>query len=228
MAPKRRDAPATRKLILQAAAAVYAENALAAPADDVWRRAGTTKGAVYHHFQDKATLTQKVIDEAQRRLALHLEKQEPGLQSFIDFGLTIGYWYPRDPFIGALLRLTADIRRDAHDISVPTEDWVERNRRMLIAADDRLELDERYSGGDEASDAALRLIARLTVEHWVGAVATPSNSADQVAQSVHGWYELILPTLANEATLGQLDRSAGRAAKLASNYRFFQATSNAD
>ncbi|MFE3776452.1 TetR family transcriptional regulator [Streptomyces sp. NPDC059122] len=225
MAPKRRSAPKTRRRVLEAAAAVYAEGALAAPTDAVWRKAEMTKGAVYHHFQDKKTLAQSVVDEAQRHLMLCLKEQEPGLQTFIDFGLIIGYWYPRNPFIGALLRLTADIRAADHGVSLPAEEWIETNQQLLIAALTRHELHERYCVG--SSGHVMREIARFAVDQWVGAVATPIGSAEQVEDTILGFYRFTLPTLANEAVLPQLDLSPGRAAQLAQAHAFFQDTSAA-
>jgi AcrR family transcriptional regulator len=52
----------TRRRILDAATALFAEHGYAdTPIDDVVRRAGVTRGALYHHFESKETLFRAVV-----------------------------------------------------------------------------------------------------------------------------------------------------------------------
>ncbi len=52
---------ATRRRILDASRELFATRGWAAtPIDEVARRAGVTKGALYHHFRDKTDLLRAV------------------------------------------------------------------------------------------------------------------------------------------------------------------------
>ncbi len=58
------DAARTRAALLDAALMVFAENGVAnARLADIATRAGATRGAVYHHFEDKAALHAAVLNE---------------------------------------------------------------------------------------------------------------------------------------------------------------------
>lgn len=72
-APKRRvRAPdATRERLLMAAfEEIYRHGFQAASLDIILSRAGVTKGALYHHFQDKAGLGYAVVDEVVKTMAI--------------------------------------------------------------------------------------------------------------------------------------------------------------
>jgi AcrR family transcriptional regulator len=58
---------ATRRRILDAARALFAERGFAATSiDEVVRTAGVTKGALYHHFRDKTDLLRAVYEEQEQ------------------------------------------------------------------------------------------------------------------------------------------------------------------
>lgn len=68
--PKRRKAPRVRapdrtraRLLLAAFEEIYRHGFQAASLDAILARAGVTKGALYHHFPDKAALGCAVVDE---------------------------------------------------------------------------------------------------------------------------------------------------------------------
>lgn len=72
MSPRRTaaEAAATRAEVLRAARALFTEPGFAAASlDDVARRAGVTRGAVYHHFVDKEALFAAVFEQIQAELA---------------------------------------------------------------------------------------------------------------------------------------------------------------
>jgi TetR/AcrR family transcriptional repressor of nem operon len=63
----RKDPEATRAALLEAAFWTFYRNGYQASSlDDVVRAAGVTKGALYHHFSDKAALGYAVVDEIVR------------------------------------------------------------------------------------------------------------------------------------------------------------------
>lgn len=60
------DAAETRARIVEAALAVFSEQGFrAAKLGDIGHAAGVTRGAIYHHFTDKAGLYAAILDEAQ-------------------------------------------------------------------------------------------------------------------------------------------------------------------
>lgn len=62
---------ATRRKLLEAAfAEIYRQGFQAASLEAILARAGVTKGALYHHFPDKAALGCAVVDEVVRRRLL--------------------------------------------------------------------------------------------------------------------------------------------------------------
>ncbi|MEA2725445.1 MAG: TetR/AcrR family transcriptional regulator, transcriptional repressor for nem operon [Gemmatimonadales bacterium] len=66
-----RDPDATRDKLLQAAfEEIYRRGFQAASLDTILAKAGVTKGALYHHFSDKAALGYAVVDEVVKGLLL--------------------------------------------------------------------------------------------------------------------------------------------------------------
>jgi AcrR family transcriptional regulator len=61
---------ATRTRLLAVARKRFGTKGYAATSvEDLVRRAGVTKGAFYHHFDDKQAIFRAVLEEAQERLA---------------------------------------------------------------------------------------------------------------------------------------------------------------
>ena len=64
---------ATRAALLQAARALFAEKGYAAvPAEEIVRAAGVTRGALYHHFQDKKDLFRAVHESLEEELVARI------------------------------------------------------------------------------------------------------------------------------------------------------------
>lgn len=77
--PRRRAPDETRQRILAAAFREFYRNGFQAGSlDTIVKRAGVTKGALYHHFQDKASLGYAVVEEVVREplLTAYLEPLE--------------------------------------------------------------------------------------------------------------------------------------------------------
>jgi AcrR family transcriptional regulator len=75
---------ATRKLLIAAARQLFAEKGYAATGTpEIVAAAGVTRGALYHHFADKAALFQTVVEEEHALLAMTINgatagEDEPG------------------------------------------------------------------------------------------------------------------------------------------------------
>jgi TetR/AcrR family transcriptional regulator, transcriptional repressor for nem operon len=83
-APRRRRQPdVTRERLLQAAfEEIYRRGFQGASVDTILEQAGVTKGALYHHFSDKAALGYAVVDEVVKSLLLErwlgVLEEQPG------------------------------------------------------------------------------------------------------------------------------------------------------
>jgi AcrR family transcriptional regulator len=87
---------ATRRALLDAARSLFAERGYhGAAAEEIVRRAGLTRGALYHHFEDKKDLFRAVVDEMESEIDEEIEEAEraasglpeavmAGYRSFID------------------------------------------------------------------------------------------------------------------------------------------------
>jgi AcrR family transcriptional regulator len=70
---KEEHAEATRAALVASARALFAERGYAAVSiEEIVRRARVTRGALYHHFEDKADLFRAVFESVQRDLAQRL------------------------------------------------------------------------------------------------------------------------------------------------------------
>ena len=85
-APMRADARRNRVQILAAAEAVFAEQGVGVPIDEVARRAGVGVGTLYRHFPTKEALFEAVIRHHLERLIAEarelLQSDEPGAALF--------------------------------------------------------------------------------------------------------------------------------------------------
>jgi len=69
---------ATRAALLKAARTIFAEQGYAAAAtEEIVRRAKVTRGALYHHFEDKRSLFDAVASEVAREIAEKIEAMTP-------------------------------------------------------------------------------------------------------------------------------------------------------
>ena len=95
---KEEHAEATRAAIFKSARLLFARRGFAAVSiDDIARRARVTRGAVYHHFEDKTQLFRAVFESVQTEIAAEVEtaleaaspaKQlEAICQTMLDFSL---------------------------------------------------------------------------------------------------------------------------------------------
>ena len=67
----------TRRALLDAARSVFAEKGYhEAAAEEIVRRAGLTRGALYHHFKDKKDLFRVVVDEMEGEIDEQIEAAE--------------------------------------------------------------------------------------------------------------------------------------------------------
>ncbi len=75
----------TRQTLLVAARSLFVEKGFAATSTpELVKRAGLTRGALYHHFRDKGEVLHAVLEEEARQVAEEIEKAAPANASPID------------------------------------------------------------------------------------------------------------------------------------------------
>jgi AcrR family transcriptional regulator len=81
---------ATRRALLDAARDLFAEKGYhETAAEEIVRRAGLTRGALYHHFEDKKDLFRAVVDELESEIDEEIEaaeRAEPNLPDAVMAG----------------------------------------------------------------------------------------------------------------------------------------------
>jgi AcrR family transcriptional regulator len=82
---------ATRRALLDAARSLFAERGYhGTAAEEIVRRAGLTRGALYHHFEDKKDLFRAVVDEMEGEIDEEIEEAERA-QSGLPEAVMAGY-----------------------------------------------------------------------------------------------------------------------------------------
>src|SRR3712207_210082 len=67
----------TRRALLDAARSLFAERGYhGTAAEEIVRRAGLTRGALYHHFEDKRDLFRAVVDEMEGEIDVKIKEAE--------------------------------------------------------------------------------------------------------------------------------------------------------
>ena len=81
----------TRRALLDAARSLFAEKGYhGTAAEEIVRRAGLTRGALYHHFEDKKDLFRVVVDEMEGEIDEEIEAAERA-QSGLPEAVMAGY-----------------------------------------------------------------------------------------------------------------------------------------
>ncbi|WP_369386900.1 ScbR family autoregulator-binding transcription factor [Streptomyces sp. CG1] len=200
----------TRRAVLEAAAAVFAERGYAAATiAEILNRAGVTKGALYFHFDSKAALAQGVLQE---QIATEYRvPRELKLQEWVDAGMTLAERLPREPMLLAGVRLSADLQgREVFGSAWPA--WAELTETLLTEAKQRGEVLPHVVPGETA---------QVFFGAWIG--------VQFVSQAVAGWADLddrvsalfshLLPAIAAPAVLVRLDTAPDRGARVIAEVR---------
>lgn len=200
----------TRRAVLEAAAAVFAERGYAAATiGEILTRAGVTKGALYFHFDSKAALAQGVL-QAQVTNEYHVPR-ELKLQEWVDAGMTLAKRLPQEPMLLAGVRLSADLQgREVFGSAWPA--WTELTAAFLTEAKER---------GEVLPHVVEEETAQVFLGAWIG--------VQYVSQAMSGWADLevrmsalfnhMLPAVTAPAVLVRLDTAPDRGARVIAEVR---------
>ncbi|GHG91380.1 ScbR family autoregulator-binding transcription factor [Streptomyces lanatus] len=194
----------TRRVILEAAAAMFNDFGYdATTIGGLIERTRLTRGGLYFHFASKEQLARAILDETS---ALRPVPPQPlKLQEWVDMALLLGYRLPRDPLLGATVRLSVDLRARAL-FGTRWPQWTDAGEELLCAARDRGEL----LGHVEPAE-----VARLLTASWAGIRLLDEALPDgELCTQFAVFLELVLPNIACPGVLAKLDTSPHRAAAL--------------
>ncbi|MBV8949444.1 MAG: TetR/AcrR family transcriptional regulator [Actinobacteria bacterium] len=133
--PLRADALRNRAKILEAAEEVLATEGLAAPIDDIARRAGVGIGTVYRHFPTKEALfeaifvawVQRLLDEARARI----DAEDPGRAFFDELDSWFEHSVRHRAVAEGLADTGIDVRAATADLKQDLRDAIEQ---LLVRA----------------------------------------------------------------------------------------------
>ncbi|MFF4361139.1 ScbR family autoregulator-binding transcription factor [Streptomyces sp. NPDC001604] len=200
----------TRRAVLEAAAAVFAERGYAAATiGEILHRAGVTKGALYFHFDSKVALARGVL-QAQVSNDYHVPR-ELKLQEWVDAGMTLARRLPREPMLLAGVRLSADLQsRDVVGSAWPA--WAQVTTSFLAEGKER---------GEVLPHVVPEETAQVFLGAWIG--------VQYVSQAMAGWADLearmsalfnhMLPAVTAPAVLVRLDTAPDRGARVIAEVR---------
>jgi TetR/AcrR family acrAB operon transcriptional repressor len=202
-------AAATRHDLLEAALVTFAEYGYdAATLEGIAARASVTRGAVYHHFTDKADLYDAVLREqanqVMRPLLASLAASGPPLQRLRRFVLAYCAALERDPRFRAVLELLlfggGSVPSEAREKTrVGFGSWLEAFEGVLTEAHERGQL----RPGVSPRAAALTVVA-LTV-----GVTTTALDAPDLASPAEAAPSLVDALLGGIAASAVASRSCG-------------------
>ncbi|HEY8981861.1 MAG TPA: ScbR family autoregulator-binding transcription factor [Streptomyces sp.] len=198
----------TRRRILEAAAAVFDEQGYrAAKLTDILERVGLTKGALYFHFADKEALARAVL-EAQIAEAPLPAPQRFKVQEYVDMGLIYTHLLVTDPLMRAAARLSLE-SVPGFNWASPYVEWVQRNTRLLAAAQTRGELLVHV---DPAQTARITVGAYSGMSTMVATLA-PDPDLD-LRREILALYRHLLVAVTVPSVLMELDVSTDRGARV--------------
>ncbi|WP_434598863.1 ScbR family autoregulator-binding transcription factor [Streptomyces sp. A5-4] len=193
----------TRRVILEAAAAVFEEHGYeAAKITDILARAEVTKGALYFHFESKEDLALAVIDAQVVEAPLRLP-QAAKLQEGVDIGMVFAHRLMHDPLVRGSVRLTLDQAGAQLNRGGAYANWTELHTRVLTEAKDRGEV---LAHVVPAETASLIVGAYAGINMMLRARGA-SSDLDRQASAL---YRHIMPSVAVPGVLAMLDMAPGR------------------
>jgi AcrR family transcriptional regulator len=167
---------ATRAALLRAAREQFADRGYAAvPAEDIARRAGVTRGALYHHYADKLDLFRDVFDQLEAELSAEIRTAAEGGTAAALTRAVAAYQRPEVVRI-ALLDAPAVLG------------WagcreIEARHCLVLIAD-------LLRDHPNVPPAAVPLLARLVLTTLTEAALTIASAADPQAARTQAWQAL--------------------------------------
>ncbi|HEX6255409.1 MAG TPA: TetR/AcrR family transcriptional regulator [Euzebyales bacterium] len=180
------EAAETRRRLLDAAGDVFAECGYnATTLGQVAGRAGLTRGALYHHFADKAeiydTVLRREVDQVTGPLMAGLAGDGPPLQRLREFVVAYCTALDTDPQFRRAVELLLFAPSDAPDA---TRDRTREGYRAWLHAFETV-LDEARVNNELRPDITPRMAAGAVIALTVGATTAALHAADSLVPAEH-------------------------------------------
>ncbi|MCL1872040.1 MAG: TetR/AcrR family transcriptional regulator [Promicromonosporaceae bacterium] len=183
---------ATRRGILEAAAAVFVRNGYAgASISQISDEAGITKGAMYFHFKSKELLARSVV-EAQAELVAEVQERSvdgspTALAMVVTMVRELGILMRDDVVARASMRLAVEMpASEAGDVSGTYEAWADPVEHLVGAA---------IAQGDVRADVDAAALARFLVAAFTGlqTVSLTTSALTDLAVRLREMWAVLLP-----------------------------------
>ncbi|MFE6288127.1 ScbR family autoregulator-binding transcription factor [Streptomyces sp. NPDC057877] len=194
----------TRRAVLEAAAAVFAEHGYtAATVADILKTAGVTKGALYFHFDSKEALARGILELQTDQV---VPEREIKLQEMVDLAMSVACRLKEDPLLRAGARLSADpVGRGQYGSAWPL--WVGVLSEILT---------EAHRRGETLAHVVPTEVAEMVVSSFNGVqlFAQMESGLRDVEHRVSVLLKYVLPSVASPAVLMRLDVAEDRGARV--------------
>ncbi len=199
--PRQERAVRTRERIIRAAAEVFDESGFSGGSiSKIVNRAGTTMGAMYHHFSSKEDVARAVM--AEQDADLDFPPGEDGLQRLLDISMELARQLRTSVLFRAGVRLAVEQGDFGMRESAPYELWIKRFTEQLVAAEKRGDL----LPGVDVEDFARALVGAYSGTQLLSEIST--GRADLIERIAAMW-RYLLPGIASPEIISRLRIEAG-------------------
>ncbi|MET9835845.1 ScbR family autoregulator-binding transcription factor [Streptomyces sp. NPDC006385] len=197
----------TRRVILEAAGAVFDEHGYAATTIAmVLERAEVTKGALYFHFPSKESLAQAVLDE---QLSLGtVPPQACKLQELVDITFAFGQRLLGNSLLKGSVRLSVDqCAPPGVDHAGPFRQWADHLAEVL---------EQARAQGELLPTVQIRQTVELLIGAFAGVqlMSRALTDREDLAQRTSVLWGHFLPSIAVPGLLTTIDRAPDRGARV--------------
>ncbi|MEO3755849.1 ScbR family autoregulator-binding transcription factor [Streptomyces sp. B6B3] len=194
--PRQERAVRTRERIIRAAAEVFDESGFSGGSiSKIVNRAGTTMGAMYHHFSSKEDVARAVM--AEQDADLDFPPGEDGLQRLLDISMELARQLRTSVLFRAGVRLAVEQGDFNMRESAPYELWIKRFTEQLVAAEKSGDL----LPGVDVADFARALVGAYSGTQLLSEIST--GRADLIERIAAMW-RYLLPGIASPETIARL------------------------
>jgi len=177
-------AVATRQDLLKAALRIFSEDGYtAATLEQIARRAGVTRGALYHHFEGKADLYDALLreeaDQVMRPLMAGLANDGPPFERLRRFFISYGTALEGDARFRAILAI---LMFGSADVPEPSRSVTRRGYQAWLDVFEAV-LEEAHSRGELRTGLSPRMAASAVVALTAGMTTTALQARSLMSPS---------------------------------------------
>lgn len=197
---------ATRRKILDAAIDVFGDVGYAAAGwNTIIERTGMTKGALYHHFDSKESLASAIIEEGSETILVAFRNvcgsSSPALENMIHGTFTIANLLTSDKTARAAEQLTAALTGFNDAATRFCANLVELMAAQARRAGTEGDLREELDPAVVSESIVGAMFGTRFLDNAMSAKATAESAGAKVTDRTGQMWELLLASLATEASL---------------------------